>query len=247
MVLNFSRSALLVIDVQNDFCPAYTARNGAQRPAGALAVNRGDGVIGPLNRVMEQFAREKGEIIATQDWHPPSHVSFAASHPNMGVGETVILPVSDEALDQYRRQFPGSDHLPPREISQILWPAHCVQDSEGAEFHDGLKGEFFTLVLRKGCREDLDSYSAFFENDRCTPTELFEYLTARSIKTLVIGGLATDYCVFYSVMDALALGYQVFVLKDAVAGVGFPPGSVERAIKNMEDGGAVFIPSGDIQ
>jgi nicotinamidase/pyrazinamidase len=121
-----------------------------------------------------------------------------------------------------------------------------VRDSAGARFHDDLNQAVFTLVLRKGFRRELDSYSAFFENDRCTPTELHGYLAARSIKTVLVGGLATDYCVYYSVMDALALGYRLMVVEDAVAGVDFPPGSVERAVKDMKEGGAVFIASRDI-
>jgi nicotinamidase/pyrazinamidase len=245
MVIDFSQSALLVIDVQNDFCPAYTARDGKKRPAGALAVNRGDRVIEPLNRAAEKFAKKKGKIIATQDWHPPGHVSFAASHPGKHANESITLPVSEEAVRRYLWQFPGSDPL-SGEITQILWPVHCVQDSAGAAFHDELRQDLFTLVLRKGYRENLDSYSAFFENDRCTPTELPEYLKARSIKTILIGGLATDYCVFYSVMDGIRLGYRVIVLEDAAAGVGFPPGSVDRAVKTMKEGGAIFIASRDI-
>jgi nicotinamidase/pyrazinamidase len=245
MVIDFSQSALLVIDVQNDFCPAYTAGDGKQRPAGALAVKGGDRVVEPLNRAVEKFAEKKGEIIATQDWHPPGHVSFAASHPGRRAGDSIALPVPEEALRQYRRRFPALPP-PPGEIAQILWPVHCVQGSEGAEFHGGLRQDLFTLVLRKGCREDLDSYSAFFENDRCTPTELPEYLKARSVSTVLVGGLATDYCVFYSVMDGIRLGYRIIVLEDAAVGVGFPPGSVERAVKTMKEEGAIFIASGDI-
>ncbi|MDR2069128.1 MAG: nicotinamidase [Spirochaetaceae bacterium] len=246
MTIDFSKSALLAIDIQNDFCPAYISRDGKKRPAGALAVNRGDGVIGPLNRAAEKFAGKKGEIIATQDWHPPGHVSFAASHPERHINDRITLPVSEEAVRRYQQRFPGLDYPIHREISQILWPVHCVQDSEGAEFHDELRRDLFTLVLRKGTREDLDSYSAFFENDRCTPTELHDYLRTRSVKTILIGGLATDYCVFYSVMDGIRLGYRVMVLEDAVAGVGFPPGSVEEAVKTMKEKGAIFIASWDI-
>jgi nicotinamidase/pyrazinamidase len=246
MAINFSESALLVIDVQNDFCPAYTARDGKKYPAGALAVNRGDRVIGPLNRAAALFAEKKGEIVATLDWHPPRHISFAASHPGKQINDRITLPVSHEALELYRRQFPGLEYPGPGEISQILWPVHCVLGSAGAEFHDELNREFFTLVLRKGAREDIDSYSAFFENDRCTPTELHEYLSARSVKTILIGGLATDYCVFYTVMDGIRLGYRVMVVEDAVAGVDFPPGSEERAVETMKEAGTVFIASGDI-
>ncbi|MFP3089128.1 nicotinamidase [Treponema sp. TIM-1] len=245
MTIDFSKSVLLAIDIQNDFCPAYLSKDGKKRPAGALAVNRGDRVIGPINRAAEKFAERKGETIATQDWHPLRHVSFAASHPGKQINDLITLPVSEEAVRRYRQRFPGLDPI-HREISQILWPVHCIQDSEGADFHDELRRDLFTLSLRKGSREDLDSYSAFFENDRCTPTELHDYLRARSINTILIGGLATDYCVFYSVMDGIRLGYRVMVLEDAVAGVDYPPGSVERAVKTMKDGGAIFIASRDI-
>jgi nicotinamidase/pyrazinamidase len=246
MAIDFSQSALLAIDIQNDFCPAYISKDGKERPAGALAVSRGDRVIGPLNRAAEKFAEKKGEIIATQDWHPPGHISFAAVHPGKQINDSITLPVSEEAVRRYRQRFPGLDYPIPGEMSQILWPVHCVQDRAGAEFHAEFQRDLLTLVIRKGAREDLDSYSAFFENDRCTPTELHDYLQARSIKTIFIGGLATDYCVFYSVMDGIRLGYRVFVLEDAVAGVGFPPGSVERALKTMKEGGAIFIASRDI-
>jgi nicotinamidase/pyrazinamidase len=246
MAIDFSKSALLAIDIQNDFCPAYISKAGEKRLAGSLAVNQGDRVIGPLNRGAEKFAEKRSEIIATQDWHPPRHVSFAASHPGKQINDSITLPVSEEAVRRYRQRFPGLDYPLHGEISQILWPVHCVQDSEGAEFHDEFRRDLVTLVLRKGSREDLDSYSAFFENDRCTPTELHDYLQARSVKTILIGGLATDYCVFYSVMDGIRLGYRVIVLEDAVAGVGFPSGSVGRAVKTMKEEGAVFIASRDI-
>jgi nicotinamidase/pyrazinamidase len=246
MAIDFYKSALLAIDIQNDFCPAYLAKTGKKRPAGALAVSGGDRVIGPLNRAVEKFAEKKGEIIATQDWHPHRHISFAASHPGKQINDSITLPVSEEAVQRYRQRFPGMDYPLHGEISQILWPVHCVQDSEGAEFHDEFQREPVTLVLRKGTREDLDSYSAFFENDRCTPTELHDYLLTRSVKTILVGGLATDYCVFYTVMDGIRLGYKVMVLEDGIAGVGFPPGSVGRAVETMKEGGAIFIASRDI-
>lgn len=246
MAIDFSQSALLAIDIQNDFCPAYISKAGEKRPAGSLAVNQGDRVIEPLNRGAEKFAEKGSEIIATQDWHPPGHISFAASHPGKQINDSITLQVSEEAVKRYRERFPGLDYPLHGEISQILWPVHCVQNSAGAEFHDEFRRDLFTLVLRKGSREDLDSYSAFFENDRCTPTELHDYLRARSVKTIVIGGLATDYCVFYTVMDGIRLGYRVMVLEDAVAGVDFPPGSVGRAVKTMKEGGAIFIASRDI-
>jgi nicotinamidase/pyrazinamidase len=208
MTIDFAASALIEIDVQNDFCPG-----------GALAVSRGDGVVAPLNRLAVRFAVAGGRVIATQDWHPAGHVSFAASHRGKNAGDAVDLP-----------DVKG----------QILWPVHCVQNSEGAAFHRGLDLAPVNLVLRKGFRENLDSYSAFFENDRATPTGLDGFLKGLSITTLVIGGLAADYCVLYSALDAAALGYKTAVLSDAVRGVGFPEGSVERAFALLQEAGVVI-------
>jgi nicotinamidase/pyrazinamidase len=130
---------------------------------------------------------------------------------------------------------------------QVLWPDHCIQGSEGARFHEGLDLRPVILIVRKGFRRELDSYSAFFENDRRTPTGLDGFLRGLSVDTLYIGGLATDYCVFYSAMDALRLGYKTRIIADAVRGVAYPEGSVEAALAEMEKAGAVFVNSGDIR
>jgi nicotinamidase/pyrazinamidase len=225
MVLSFQESALLEIDVQNDFCPSYTTFSGEKRPQGALAVARGDTVTAPLNALAARFVREGGRVIATQDWHPPGHCSFADSHPGKKPGDKVSLPGTGD---------------------QILWPVHCVQGTEGAAFHDRLDPAPVNFIIRKGFRRDLDSYSAFFENDRKTPTGLEGLLKGLGIRTLVLGGLATDYCVFYSAMDALALGFRTIVLKDAVRGVGFPEGSVEKALADMEEAGILLLNSGEL-
>jgi nicotinamidase/pyrazinamidase len=195
MTLNFASLALLIIDVQNDFCPG-----------GALAVKDGDRVIEPLNRLSSLFAANGGRVIATQDWHPIDHVSF-----------------------------------------KDLWPSHCVQGSEGAAFHASLDLKPVNLIVRKGFRRGLDSYSAFFENDRETSTGLDGYLKALSVDTLVLGGLATDYCVLYSALDAVGLGYKTIVAADAVRGVDYPAGSTERALKALEEVGVIFAASGEIQ
>jgi nicotinamidase/pyrazinamidase len=226
MVIDFAKSALIEVDVQVDFCPAYTSREGTVRPAGALAVPGGDRVVAPLNALAEKFAPVEAQIVASQDWHPPGHVSFAAAHPGKKPGD--LLRLSGD-------------------MEQILWPAHCVMDTAGAQFHEELRTDLITFVLRKGYHEDLDSYSVFFENDRKTPTGLEDFLQEKAVDTLVVGGLATDYCVFYSVMDGLRLGYRVILLTDAVAGVDFPPGSVERALKAMGEGGALLVDSGDLR
>jgi nicotinamidase/pyrazinamidase len=225
MIFAIQESALLEIDVQNDFCPSYVADSGEKRPQGALAVAGGDTVTAPLNALAARFAREGGRVIATADWHPAGHCSFAASHPGKKPGDAVFLPGAGE---------------------QVLWPAHCVQGTEGAAFHDRLDLRPVNLIIRKGFRKNLDSYSAFFENDRKTPTGLDGFLKGLGINTVVLGGLAVDYCVFYSAMDAAALGYRTVVLKDAVRGVGFPEGSVEKALADMEAAGILLLGSGEL-
>ncbi|MDT8345380.1 MAG: bifunctional nicotinamidase/pyrazinamidase [Thermohalobaculum sp.] len=171
-------TALIVIDVQVDFCPG-----------GALAVAGGDAVVPAVNRLMDRFAT----VVLTQDWHPAGHLSFADAHPGRAPFETVELPYGP----------------------QVLWPAHCVQGTPGAAFHPDLRTDAAHLVVRKGFRAQIDSYSAFFENDRHTVTGLNGYLTERGIRSLVLAGLATDYCVRYSAVDAARLGFQVAVIEDA--------------------------------
>jgi nicotinamidase/pyrazinamidase len=200
------RSALIIVDPQNDFCKG-----------GALAVPGGEGILGPVNAVSPLFDR----VVLTQDWHPVGHVSFASSWPGKSLYESV------EA---------GG-------IPQVLWPEHCVQGSAGAAFHPGLDADRASVIIRKGFRAGLDSYSCFFENDRTTPTGLEGWLRSAGAAELYIAGLATDYCVFYSVLDALRLGFSVRVVEDAVRGVDIPPGSVARAIAEMRREGASFVES----
>ena len=214
MKIDFNRSALLIIDVQNDFCPG-----------GALAVKKGDEVIEPLNRLASLFYEGSGRVVATQDWHPADHVSFASSHEGKKPGDIVDLP---EVKEQY------------------LWPNHCVQGTRGADFHKTLNLKPVHLIIRKGFRTGLDSYSAFFENDHKTFTGLDGYLTALSIDTVVIGGLATDYCVAYSAADATTLGFTTIVALDACRGVGVPKGAVERALEYLEKKGVIVVQTGEI-
>jgi nicotinamidase/pyrazinamidase len=169
---------LLVIDVQNDFCPG-----------GALAVPLGDEVIAPIHRIAPRFEH----IILTQDWHPSNHFSFAASHPGKQPYDSVEVTYG----------------------TQTLWPAHCVQGTRGAEFHAALELTQAELILRKGFRPQIDSYSAFYENDRTTPTGLAGYLKERGLTRVFLAGLAYDYCVGYSALDARRLGLPAFVLRDA--------------------------------
>ena len=208
------KTLLLIIDVQNDFCPG-----------GALAVTDGSGVIPPLNALSAALAARGGRVAATQDWHPVGHVSFASSHNGRNPGETV-----DTALVN----------------GQVLWPDHCVQGTNGAAFHEGLDLKPVSLIVRKGFRKELDSYSAFFENDRCTSTGLEGGIKQMNIETVIIGGLATDYCVFYSAMDSRRLGFNTIVVSDAVRGVGIPEGSVENAVSAMKANGIEFVPSAEL-
>ncbi|GHV75275.1 nicotinamidase [Spirochaetia bacterium] len=199
MDINFKKSALILVDVQNDFCPG-----------GALAVTDGDQVVSPLNECARAFAAANAPVIATQDWHPAGHCSFASTGRKAADGE-------------------------------VLWPDHCVQGTKGADFHPGLDLKPVTLVIRKGFRPSVDSYSAFFENDRKTATGLAGFLKGLGIGAVYVGGLATDYCVFFTVMDAIAQGFTAYLLSDAVRGVGFPEGSVEKAINAMKTAGAMAL------
>ena len=215
MVVGFFHSALIIVDVQYDFCPG-----------GALAVEGGDSVIEPLNRLASLFAGQNGRVLVTQDWHPENHASFASSHSGKKPGDTVDLPAVKD---------------------QILWPDHCVQGTAGAEFHKDLNMKLVNFIIRKGYRGDLDSYSTFFENDRKTPTGLDGLLKALRVDTVVMGGLATDYCVRYSALDAAALGYKTIVIKDAVRGVNYPAGSVEQTWKLLDEAGVIVAGSKEIR
>ena len=215
MKVDFSHTTLIIIDVQNDFCPG-----------GALGVEGGDQVIEPLNRLASLFAAKSGRVIATQDWHPNDHASFASSHKGKKPGDTVDI----EDVQ-----------------SQILWPDHCIQSTAGAEFHAALDLKHINLIVRKGFRTNLDSYSAFFENDRKTSTGLDGFLKNLSIDTLVMGGIATDYCVLYSALDAAALGYKIIVAEDAIRAVNIPPGSAEKAAMLLDEAGVIILESGKIK
>jgi len=170
--------ALIVVDVQNDFCPG-----------GALAVTDGDAVIEAIHRIAPRFEH----IVLTQDWHPRGHSSFATTHPGKEPYQQVELSYGQ----------------------QTLWPPHCIQGSRGAEFHPALHLSQAELILRKGFDPRVDSYSAFFENDRVTPTGLAGYLEERNLTRVFFAGLAYDFCVGYSALDARRLGLPAFVLRDA--------------------------------
>ncbi|WP_170588367.1 bifunctional nicotinamidase/pyrazinamidase [Ruegeria arenilitoris] len=193
--------ALIVIDVQNDFCPG-----------GALAVPSGDEIVAPINAMMPDF----DAVILTQDWHPAGHSSFASSRPGKAPYDLVEMPYGP----------------------QVLWPDHCVQGTPGAEFHPDLRTDA-DLILRKGFRSAIDSYSAFFENDRTTPTGLEGYLRTRGIDRLTLVGLATDFCVHYSAVDAARLGFDVTVRTDACRAIDLD-GSLAAAEQAMHDSGVTL-------
>jgi len=175
-------SLLLVVDVQNDFCPN-----------GALAVRGGDEIVPLVNKL----AREHEHVVLTQDWHPADHSSFASQHPGHAVFSQIEMPYGP----------------------QTLWPDHCVSGTKGAEFHKDLDAPHAELIIRKGFRKAIDSYSAFFENDHKTPTGLDGYLKARELTKVTIVGLAFDYCVRYSAEDAHARGFDVEVIEAATRAI----------------------------
>jgi nicotinamidase/pyrazinamidase len=194
--------ALIVIDVQNDFCPN-----------GALAVAGGDEIINRINGLMEEFCT----IVLTQDWHPANHSSFAANHPGADPFSLTTMPYGP----------------------QVLWPTHCVQGGTGAEFHPNLQTDPAQLIVRKGFRTEIDSYSAFFENDHSTPTGLDGYLRSRGITAVTLVGLATDYCVAYSALDAAGLGYKATVLEGACRAIDLN-GSLAEAQAKMRAAGVAL-------
>ena len=197
------KKALLVIDVQNDFCPA-----------GALEVAGGNEIIPYINEEMAKYEC----VVLTQDWHPKGHSSFATSHEGKNPLELIKMPYGD----------------------QVLWPDHCVQGSKGAEFHPDLNIEQANAIIRKGSDPRIDSYSAFFENDRKTPTGLDGYFKSLEIANINLVGLATDFCVNYSAQDAANLGYKVSVLEKMCRAIDLN-GSLAAAKSEMQDCGVEFI------
>ena len=245
MDLDYSTTALLAVDIQNDFCLAYTGKDGKEYPPGALAVNRSNEIFGLLNSLAEKIHQRGGKVLATQDWHPAGHISFASSHADKKIGDVILIPVPEGAVEAFCKQFPTLSDPVPGATQQVLWPDHCLQNSLGAAFHEEFNTRLVDFVFRKGYNKNIDSYSAFFENDRCTPTDLYGYLKEQGIDTLLIGGLATDYCVFYSAIDSLRLGFKTYVVKDACMGIDMPAGSVKNAITTMTEQGAVFVSTSD--
>ena len=200
-----NQDVLLVVDVQNDFCPG-----------GALAVPDGDAVIPVIHRIAPRFEH----IILTQDWHPPGHHSFACAHKGKHPFEQVMVSYGE----------------------QTLWPDHCVQGTPGAEFHPGLQLTRAELILRKGFRPEIDSYSAFFENDRATPTGLAGYLRERGLTRIFVAGLAYDFCVAYSALDARRLGFPVTIVRDGCRAIDLN-GSVAAVEMQFAAAGVALVES----
>ena len=199
---------LLVIDVQNDFCPG-----------GALAVPNGDAVVPLINRLATHFSH----VVWTQDWHPPGHSSFASSHPGKAPFSTIAMPYGE----------------------QTLWPDHCIEGTPGAAFHAGLDPTRAQMIIRKGFRPAIDSYSAFFENDRATPTGLAGYLKERSLARVFCVGLATDYCVRYSAEDVRRLGFETVLVADACRAIDLG-GSLAAGMTAVKSAGVSVIESHQI-
>ena len=198
--------ALLVVDIQNDFCPG-----------GALAVPEGDAIIPTVNALMDDF----DAVVCTQDWHPPEHQSFASQHAGHDPYDIVEMPYGE----------------------QVLWPDHCIQGTEGATFHPDLNTDRADLIIRKGFRPEIDSYSAFYENDGSTATGLTGYLRERGVDTLVVVGLAADFCVKWSATDGIDEGFEVYVVEDATRGID-QDGSLAAAWEEMTGAGVQIVSSG---
>ena len=195
-------NALIVIDVQNDFCPG-----------GALAVAGGDAIVPAINALMADFSA----VVLTQDWHPADHMSFADNHPGAAPYSITQMPYGP----------------------QVLWPRHCVLGTKGAAFHAGLNADRGDMIIRKGFRPEIDSYSAFFENDHKTPTGLEGYLRSRGLTRLVLAGLATDFCVAFSALDAAALGFDVTVRMDLSRAIDLD-GSLAAMVGRMKAAGVAL-------
>lgn len=203
------KTALILVDIQNDFIPG-----------GALPTKNGDEIVPVANRLQPHFHL----VVASQDWHPRDHGSFASNHPGRKPGEVIDL----------------------HGLPQILWPDHCVQGSPGAEFHRDLDTSGIARVFRKGTDPGIDSYSTFYDNAHRKSTGLGDYLREQNVTGVYVAGLATDYCVKWSALDALGLGFRTYVIRDACRGVDLAPGDIEAALDEMRSAGAEIITSADV-
>lgn len=204
-----SKSALIVIDIQNDFLPG-----------GSLGVAGGFDVIEPINKLMGRFDM----VVATQDWHPGDHASFASNHAGRAPGEVIEV----------------------EGLTQVLWPDHCVQDTPGAEFAEGLDTARIERVFRKGSDARYDSYSGFYDNGHHSATGMTEYLREQGVEQVFLVGIATDYCVKFSALDACKDGFDTTVIIDACRGVTVSPGDIEKAVAEMTQAGAKMAAAGSL-
>mgnify|MGYP006278894239 CR=1 FL=1 len=209
-MLKNDKNALIIIDVQNDFCEG-----------GSLAVEDSNAIIPIINKISDKFHN----VVATQDWHPENHMSFASNH---------------EGKEPY-------DEIEIEGRQQTLWPDHCVRGTKGAEFHPDLNTRPVELIIRKATEIDKDSYSAFRENDKETITGLDGYLKRLDVENLFLAGLATDVCVLFTAQDAIELGFHTFLIEDATRGVDRPKGNVEKAKNNMREIGVNLLQSSDLK
>jgi nicotinamidase/pyrazinamidase len=200
------KTALILVDLQNDFCRG-----------GSLAVPDADAIIPLANELQAYFDL----VIATKDWHPADHTSFATNHPGYNVGDVITI-----------------DNLP-----QVLWPAHCVQGTTGSDFHPELDASLIETIFYKGMDKNIDSYSAFYDNAHLRATGLADYLHAEDVKAIYIMGLATDYCVKYTCRDAVALGFNTHIIEDACRGVELHNGDIQRALAEMQGEGVKIVQS----
>lgn len=201
--------ALIVVDLQNDFMPG-----------GALPVQHGDEVVAVANQLMSRFDC----VVASQDWHPPNHGSFASHHEGRQPGDIIELAG----------------------LRQVLWPVHCVQETWGAAFHNDLNTQAIDKVFPKGEDPRIDSYSTFFDNAHRRSTGLADYLRGQGVNEVCLLGLATDYCVKFSVLDAAGEGFRVAVIEDGCRGIDLKPGDVDRAFQEMREAGALVVASDDV-
>ena len=201
--------ALIVVDLQNDFMPG-----------GALGVPDGDAVVEPANRLMKRFEF----VVATRDWHPPGHGSFASRHPGHKPGDTIDL----------------------HGVDQVLWPDHCIENTSGAMFQAGLDQSRLRKVFHKGTDPRVDSYSCFFDNARRRDTGLADYLRENDVREVYLLGLATDYCVKFSALDGVESGFAMRVIEDGCRGIDLTPGDVARSLDQMRDAGVRIVTSAEL-
>jgi len=190
-------------------------------PGGSLPVEEGDLIIEGINLVAKILKNKKAIVVLTQDWHPHNHLSFASNHPGKNPGD----------------EFTSEDGA----IGPILWPDHCVQDTKGAEFHKDLKIDLADKIIQKGMKPNVDSYSGFQDNDKKSETGLRKYLNSLNIKRIFICGLALDYCCYFTAVDGVDFGYDVYFLVDLTRGVDLPPGNISNSLKIMKNRGINFI------